>query len=214
MKNPLSSRYAAHNQSRGRDFIYGGSERVDVFRSLLPRTATTVLDLGCRDGAFAIALGLERCFGVDIDVDALRVAHARGIRAVAANLWVGLPFKTRSIDLVLGGEIFEHVPFPEDLMREVARVLKPTGQLIGSVPNAFRLKNRLRFLAGRPYEHDPTHLRQFSRGALAELVRDSFREVGITPCVGRLVRVSPPLFANDLVWSAREPRHNAVPSSE
>lgn len=199
----LGDRYAEHNRSRGRGFVYGGSDRVDALRALLGDTSGRVLDLGCRDGSLAKALGLtrERTIGADIDAEAL--AAARDVLTPCrANLWGEFPFRDDSVDLVVAGEILEHVPFPADFLGEIARVLRPGGRVVGSVPNAFRLKNRLLFLVGRSFESDPTHLRQFSPSMLASALGSHLTRVRVTPAVGRWVGVWPRMFGVDLVWTA------------
>jgi SAM-dependent methyltransferase len=201
----LGARYAEHNRRRGRGFIYGGRERVHALRAAMSDVPSGwVLDLGCRDGSLALELGLRpgRTVCVDIDPDALAVAATSGfLSACRIDLWRALPFADGSFDLVVAGEIVEHVPFPADLVAEVARVLRPGGKFIGSVPNAFRLKNRIAFAAGRWFEADPTHLRYFSPSMLRALLGRHFAEISIVPCVGRWTRYWPRMLGNDLVWS-------------
>ena len=206
----LGDRYAEHNRGRGRGFVFGGTERSDALRAVIARAPAEgpVLDLGCRDGSLATALGLprERTVGADIDPEAL--ASARDADALApctADLWGPFPFREGAFSLVVGGEILEHVPFPHDFIAEAARVLAPGGRIAGSVPNAFKLKNRLLFASGRWFEADPTHLRQFSPGMLRGLLEQHFVQVEITPCVGRYARWWPRMFGNDLVWTGVKP---------
>jgi SAM-dependent methyltransferase len=45
-----------------------------------------------------------------------------------------LPYPTDSLDLVIASEVIEHLPEPERVMAEVARVLKPGGKLILTMP--------------------------------------------------------------------------------
>jgi SAM-dependent methyltransferase len=199
----LSRLYARHNAKRDREFIYGGVERIDSMRRFIPKSAVRVLDVGCRDGALAAALGLSHreVIGVDIDEAALKDARSKGVLSpCAANLWYPLPFRTSSVDLVLAGEVLEHIVFPALLVREIGRILRPGGRAVGSVPNAFRLKNRLIFLAGRSYENDPTHLRQFSYPMLIHLLETELEAIEIHCVVGRFAPAWPRLFANDLVW--------------
>jgi hypothetical protein len=98
------------------------------------------------------------------------------------------------------------VRFPERLLDEVARVLRPGGTIVGSVPNSYRLKSRLRFLLGRPPEFadDPTHLHMFRPGDLMQLLR-RFVQPRIEFVAGRLTRLNPALFANDIVFRAQKP---------
>jgi 2-polyprenyl-3-methyl-5-hydroxy-6-metoxy-1,4-benzoquinol methylase len=200
----LGERYARHNLARGRGFVYGGEERIrELRRAVGVIPPGQILDLGCRDGSLAAAIGLPggRTVGADIDTAALSAADGH-VRPCAVDLWKGFPFRSEAFDLVVAGEIVEHVPFPDELVAEAERVLRPGGRLVGSVPNAFRLKNRLLFLSGQWFERDPTHLRHFSPGALRSLLGTRFERVDIRPCVGRLSGIWPRMFGNDLVWTA------------
>src|SRR5262249_27083177 len=148
-----------HRARRPDDFVFAGPERSSVFREWVG-TGKRVLDLGCRSGALTrtYAAGNE-VVGVDVDRAALAEAAKLGIETIWADVDEALPFDAAAFDVVVAGELLEHVRFPERVVAEAARVLRPRGLLVGSVPNAFRLKNRLRFLAGRRPDTDPTHLR-------------------------------------------------------
>ena len=45
-------------------------------------------------------------------------------------------------DAVIAGELLEHVRFPDQLVAEAHRILRPGGILLGSVPNVYNLHNR------------------------------------------------------------------------
>ena len=85
------------------------------------------------------------------------------------------------------------------------RLLRPGGTFVGSVPNAYRLKNRLRFLAGRKPEDDPTHLQMFSAEDVRTLLA-GFEDPQLHFIAGRLVPLHARLFANDIVFAGRKPR--------
>lgn len=166
-----------------------------------------MLDIGCRTGALTrvYAEGNE-VVGLDVDRTALAEAEQLGIETVWGDLDQGLPFEDESFDVVVAGEVLEHVRFPDRLLGEARRVLKPGGTLVGSVPNSYRLKSRLRFLLGRPPEFadDPTHLHMFRPGDLVQLLH-RFARPQIQFVAGRLTRLNPALFANDIVFTAQKP---------
>jgi len=196
----LSERYEEHHRERRDegDFVFV-PERIPLFQEAIG-TGRRVLDLGCRSGA------LTRHFvegntvvGLDIDAAALAKAAALGIEPVQANVEEPLPFDDGSFDAVVAGELFEHLQFPDALAAEIHRVLRSGGILVGSVPNAFRLQSRLRFLRGRPPEDDPTHLRMFSPDSLRALLHE-YDDVRIDFVGGRYARLSKRLLGRDLVF--------------
>jgi SAM-dependent methyltransferase len=46
-----------------------------------------------------------------------------------------IPVRSRSQDVVMSGQVFEHVPFPFSSMLEIARVLRPGGYFFVTVPS-------------------------------------------------------------------------------
>ena len=173
-----------------------------------------MLDVGCRDGALTRAYASENeIVGMDVDRLALRRAREKlGIETVWHDADEPLPFANQSFDVVVVGELLEHLVDPTGFVEEAWRVLRPGGILLGSIPNAFRLKNRLRFLAGRPIEDNPTHLHLIGESELRGLL-DAFEEVQVRFISSRLVRLHPRLFANIIVFTGRRRfEHNSARS--
>jgi SAM-dependent methyltransferase len=203
----LSDRYGEHHRTaRGREFVYAGQERVDLFRRYVGGPGRRVLDLGCRYGALTqtYAEGND-VVGVDVDREALAEAAKLGIETRWADVDEPLEFADVSFDVVVAGELLEHVRDPGRLVGEAERVLRPGGTFVGSVPNAFRLKNRLRFLLGRKPEDDPTHLHMFSPADVRSLLQP-FEQPALHFIAGRFVPLHPRLFANDIVFAGRKRR--------
>jgi len=169
-----------------------------------------VLDIGCRDGILTeIYAEGNRVLGVDVDEDALTEARERlNIETKAFDLTAPWPVQEESFDVVVAGEVLEHLYFPEKVVERASSVLRADGLFIGSVPNAFSLKNRLRLFFGKkkgtPLE-DPTHINHFTRGELLELLRKYFMEVEIIP-LGRFAFLDtffPGMFSFMLFFVAR-----------
>jgi SAM-dependent methyltransferase len=201
----LQERYEEHHRERrdDGDFVFV-PERIPLFVEAIGR-GKRVLDLGCRSGALTKHfLEGNSVVGLDVDAAALEKARALGIEPVQGNVEDPLPFEDASFDAVVAGELFEHLRFPDALVAEIERVLRPGAVLVGSVPNAFRLQSRLRFLRGRSPEDDPTHLRMFSPDLIRGLLR-GFDDIRVDFVGGRYVRLGPRLFARDLVFRASRP---------
>ena len=204
MTQELSDRYQQFHEDGNKHagFIYV-PERVPLIVAAVGGPGKAVLDLGCRVGALAEHfLAGNEVTGLDVDEHALAIAAERGLTTVWGDVEQPLPFEDASFDAVVVGEILEHVRFPDDVVGEIRRVLKPGGVVVGSVPNAFRLKNRLVFLLGRPPEDNPMHLRMYSpdsiRTELAPIGPAELSFVG-----GRFVPLGGRLFANVIVFVAR-----------
>lgn len=204
MKGLLSDRYRQFHEDREKhaDFVYV-PERVPLFVQAVGGPGKAVLDLGCRAGALSQHfLADNEVTGVDVDESALQHAAERGLRTVWGDIEEPLPFENGTFDAVVVGEILEHVRFPDEVVAEIARVLKPDGVVVGSVPNAFRLKNRVKFLFGRSPENNPMHLRMYSPAAIRQELAP-LGEASVTPVGGRLARLHPRLFGNALVFVVR-----------
>ena len=177
-----------------------------MFRELVGGPDRRVLDLGCRYGALTQAyLPGNQVIGVDVDRDALAEAAKLGMETHWADLDERFPFGEDAFDVVVAGELLEHVRDPEHIVGEARRVLRPGGRLVGSVPNSYRLKNRLRFLLGRAPESDPTHLHMFSPSDVRALLHE-FADVELQLISSRFLRLHPRLLANDIVFAGTKPR--------
>ena len=201
----LGEIYERHHKERRNDgeFVFV-PERIPLFQEAIGQGGK-VLDLGCRSGALTRHfLEGNEVVGVDVDEAALAKAEERGITPVVADVAEPLPFPDETFDAVVAGELLEHLGFPETLIEEVHRVLEPGGSFVGSVPNAFNVQRRLRFLLGKPPEKDPTHLRMFSGEQIRELLAD-FEDVNVTFVGGRYRPLYPRLLSQDIVFTAVRP---------
>jgi ubiquinone/menaquinone biosynthesis C-methylase UbiE len=68
------------------------------------------------------------------------------LRLGGVNLNAPLPFKDATFDGVNLVEVIEHVEHQPQLIREIGRVLKPSGVVVISTPNVLNMFSRLRFL--------------------------------------------------------------------
>ncbi|MDQ3823091.1 MAG: class I SAM-dependent methyltransferase [Actinomycetota bacterium] len=202
----IEARYREHHTSvRDRRFVFAGPERAALFRRHVGGPGRRVLDVGCRSGALTRSyLEGNEVVGVDVDRDALAEAAQLGIETVWADAQRRLPFADESFDVVVAGEVLEHLAAPRAFVGEAFRVLRPGGTLVGSVPNAFRLKNRLAFLLGRSPSDDPTMVQLLSPRALLDLLSD-FEEPRLEFVASRFIRVHPRLMANVIVFTGRKP---------
>ena len=100
--------------------------------------------------------------------------------------------------------MIEHLPYPEITISEVSRILKPEGLFIGSVPNSYHLKNRLRVLKGRLIDYDQTHLRAYNVMLLRQYLEKEFVIEELTSSRGQSAFLSIAWFGRDLVWRCKK----------
>lgn len=109
---------------------------------LLPpaRPGAVLLDVACGGGLLAehVARTPYQHLGVDIGLPGLRMAREHGVDVVVADAR-SLPFRDGFADVVVAGEVFEHVPDLPRVVAEVCRVLRPGGTLICDTIAATRL---------------------------------------------------------------------------
>jgi ubiquinone/menaquinone biosynthesis C-methylase UbiE len=137
--------------------------------------------------------------GIDGAPEMVRVAEAvvpaqvsaTSLRFQVANV-VALPFPDGSFDGVLCSSVLEYADNPATYLSEIARVTKPGGTLLISVPNAesvIRLGLRMAFqlsrLIGRPRPKYMIYSRyQYSKTQFAALLRTHGLESGYVTAFG------------------------------
>jgi 2-polyprenyl-3-methyl-5-hydroxy-6-metoxy-1,4-benzoquinol methylase len=134
-----------------------GKYKINVYNRytyayLRPRLApaTRVLDVGCGNGQFALALaasGAGRVLGLDFDESAVAAARSAADGSGLACGFVcgdvaALPTDER-FDFVVLNDVTEHLSDRElrELLAKIDRVLEPRGELVIHTPNGFGLCN-------------------------------------------------------------------------
>lgn len=133
------------------------------------------IDIGCGEGFIINSVGLPDIIGVDISMNALKLAKDRNQNC---NLCVGsvyeLSFKKNSFDLVIATEVLEHLENPERALKEIQRMSR--SYCIFSVPNEpyFRTMNFLRGKNLKRFGNDIEHLQNWSSGEFIKLIGKYF----------------------------------------
>lgn len=101
-----------------------------------------LLDLGCGSGELARQLAAAGFTITGCDISPLMLHRAdaadsrRAVRWIRlAPGWRTLPFPTASLDAVVAASVLEYVHDPAPVLGECARVLRPGGVLLCTVPN-------------------------------------------------------------------------------
>jgi SAM-dependent methyltransferase len=113
---------------------------IDVIKSAI-RKDSLVLEIGSNDASFRSCFNCKDWFTIDkygnpdihIDIN---------------DLGVKLPFESGSCDVIICTEVLEHLTSGSPFVKEMARVLKPSGCAIISVPNIASIKSRIKVFFG------------------------------------------------------------------
>jgi SAM-dependent methyltransferase len=128
-----------------------------------------VLDAGCGLGGFSALLRKgNELVGADINEACLRYVTELGYRTAHFDLEDPWPLESNSFDLVLLGDVLEHLFATDHVLKEARRVIHPGGRLVVAVPNAGYWRRRLGLLLQGDLGDDfSDHIRYFSPRSLA-----------------------------------------------
>jgi 2-polyprenyl-3-methyl-5-hydroxy-6-metoxy-1,4-benzoquinol methylase len=193
-RDPFALR--AHYEAQGREALASGQtlccSEPTVTRAvldlILPHvdSVTRILDVGCGANLhYDLPLADRGVNVVAVDFAesflALAPRHPRIelLRADATNL----PFERSEFDAVICSETVEHVVDDRAVLREIARVLVPSGLLVFTVPLLWNLSRLLDMLKRRSTSITlmEGHLREYTRSTALELLEENFRVLRIVP---------------------------------
>lgn len=165
-----------------------------LLRWLAAMPPKDVLDIGCSDGQFGQLARQHghRVIGVDVVRHDGVAARLDGF--VQADLEDGLPAELGAFDVIVAGDVLEHVADPGRLLRAFAEHLRKDGQVLVSVPNFAHWYPRGRVALGRfDYDQrgplDDGHLRFFTRASFERLLHTSHMKVLERDVVGSPIDV-------------------------
>jgi 2-polyprenyl-3-methyl-5-hydroxy-6-metoxy-1,4-benzoquinol methylase len=145
-------------------------------------TGKRVLDVGCSSGYLAQPLAARgnTIVGIELDADAARAAEEFCEHVLVGDIeTMDLPLEPASFDVVLCGDVVEHLRDPVAALGRLRPLLVPGGRLVVSTPNVANWAIRLSLLGGRwRYTDrgilDRSHTYLFTRASL----RDALEAAG------------------------------------
>jgi len=136
--------------------------KLDLINSFQPSKGS-ILDIGAGTGDFLAVAGKDgwRIMGTEPSDKAKAIAKSKGVNFVENTS----ELENHSFDIISMWHVLEHVPDLEEQIKELKRLLKPTGTLIVAVPNfkSFDAKHYGNFWAAFDV---PIHFWHFSKKAI------------------------------------------------
>jgi len=171
---PTASTQRRHDQRAGRMF-----STLKAMLSVREGSRLRLLDIGCSSGALLMTArqhGID-AEGVEPAERAARAAQAAGFKVVPGTL-AEAGYPPASFQAATMMEVIEHLSQPDDVLREVWRVLEPNGILVVGTGNAASWT--VRFMGGGwdyfQVSRHGGHISFFTPGSLARLAaRCGFR---------------------------------------
>lgn len=139
-----------------------------LVKRAVERGPRRLLDVGCGRGTLLSMLRAAvpdaELYGVELNPRSAAEARAAGHRVEEASA-DSLPFDDDWFDLVIMGELIEHVLDPDACIEELRRVTSPGGRVIITTPNLACWANRLILLAGlQPLFSETSTRKKYGRG--------------------------------------------------
>jgi SAM-dependent methyltransferase len=168
---------------------YDDAPRKDLVE-LITEPPGAVLELGCGAGATGALIRQRfagtRYVGIELDQDAAAIARRRLDGVIVANVEqidlgeCGL--ERESFDLIICGDVLEHLYDPWKVLHVLRDYLKPEGKLLASIPNTQNIGVILHLLNGNwtYMEHgllDATHIRFFTLREIFKLFSGTGYEI-------------------------------------
>ncbi len=204
--------------------LVGFDERKDSNHSKLVCAVgknKTVLDIGCNAGHIAKRLKENGCsvVGVEIDKEAGKKACNVCNGVIFGNVEeLVFDFEKESFDVILFGDVLEHLLNPLEVLIKLKTFLKKDGVVVASLPNVANWKIRLNLLIGKfDYAEvgimDKTHLIFFTRKNARKLIEDAGFEIvkeDFTPSFPfpffkrQFAKIRPEAFASQFIITAKK----------
>jgi len=158
------------------------SVRIKFILDNIPDNNLKILDIGCWDGSYAIRYkkNTNIVYGIESSLTSAKRAQKLGIVVKQGDFMVGQYFQDTKFDIVVAGELIEHV-FDTDLfLKIIHKMLKKGGKLILTTPNIASLPRRLLLLLGKSPVIDNRivgetagHIRYFTFDGIYEILKDN-----------------------------------------
>ncbi len=138
-----------------------------------------VLDVGCNGGQFGkILQEKNHCIVYGVDISSAAVNDAKQLLKAAETMDIThdpFPFIEEKFDIIVFGDVLEHIPDPLDVLRKFTVYLNSGGSILLSLPNVANISIRLKLLIGK-WDYKPsgildeTHLRFFTLKSIKDLM--------------------------------------------
>lgn len=177
-----------------------------------------VLDFGMGWGSWckmASAFGIE-AFGVEISEERINYAKKYGIPNLSLDT-----LDENSFDFINTEQVFEHIPFPNEVLQRLVKALKPGGILKISVPDGNHVKAKLKIMNWAAPKNNPEslniiapleHINCFTTKSIVDLAKLNGLKWFFLPFYPLIVEIAePPSLKNNIKTVFHIPKQFIAP---
>lgn len=158
----------------------------EMFKNAIKENNLTILDVGCGTGALGSFYQKNqdcKVYGIEISQNAYLEAKKNLFEVVKGNVEImELPFSENFFDVVIMGDVLEHLINPISTLEKLSAVLKPGGKIYITVPNIRHWKTLLALVFKDQWDYkswgilDYTHLRFYTLSSICKMLKtNNFR---------------------------------------
>jgi SAM-dependent methyltransferase len=119
-------RIETYGEDFGQTSWVATQESEEIPRSLALTGDSSVLEIGCGSGAYALHIAQEfGCHIIGLDINDLGIRTAQKVRFEVCDVSQTLPFADETFDAVFANDVLCHIPGRPSLLCEMYRILKP-----------------------------------------------------------------------------------------
>lgn len=195
--------------------VYYSKSRPEMLE-YLPSTATTVLDVGCGEGAFAKSLK-EKSIN-DLDIWGIELMEEQGLKAknVLSKVLIGKceeligEIPSNYFDIIFFNDVLEHLIDPYDVLKLMKAKLKDNGLIVSSIPNVRYHNTFMDLVLNKNWDYrssgvlDKTHLRFFTKRSIVKMYESLGFEIMEHKGINRSKSIKPYLYNIPFLFTAMD----------
>jgi 2-polyprenyl-3-methyl-5-hydroxy-6-metoxy-1,4-benzoquinol methylase len=191
---------------------YYTNVNIDLLASI-PITAHRILEIGCGDGSFGLAVKARNprveYFGVEVFEAVATIANQRLDRVIHGDIETEEVFQSvldvydkKPFDVIIFGDVLEHLIDPWKLLEKLRALMAVNGACVACIPNIGHWSIHKQLLSGRwDYADagllDRTHLRFFTQATMHEMFTGA--GFSVVKCQPRIIQQSKTTEAIELL---------------
>ena len=160
-------------------------EAYPVFKKYIPSTASRILELATGCGRFGVSIAKDfkdsKVYVSDILEESLELAKKLADELDVHNVdfsvqdCMHINFEDNYFDIVFADALIQHLPNDDEVVKEMARVLKPGGRMILAVVNEWNFHTFYKLLMGKKYNYG--YEKSYTRKELRRILKNNGIEV-------------------------------------